>query len=79
MGASFAAVGDWRKILPGIDRPLLFVATDPQRKQAEGVSGDVPSARVEVFERSGHALFVDEPDRFNRLLEDFLVQAGLDP
>lgn len=79
LGASFAAVGDWRKILPGIDRPLLFVVTEPQRKQAEGVSADVPSARVEVFERAGHALFVDEPDRFNRLLEDFLIQAGLGP
>ena len=79
LGASFAAVGDWRKILPGIDRPLLFVVTEPQRKQAEGLSTDLPSARVEVFERAGHALFVDEPDRFNRLLEDFLIQAGLGP
>ena len=79
LGASFSAVGDWRKILPNIDRPLLFVVTEPQRKQAEGVSADVPSARVEVFERAGHALFVDEPDRFNRLLEDFLIQAGLGP
>ena len=79
LGASFAAVGDWRRILPGIDRPLLFVVTEPQRKQAEGVLSDVPSARVEVFERAGHALFVDEPDRFNRLLEEFLVQAGSGP
>ena len=56
LGASFAAVGDWRKILPGIDRPLLFVVTEPQRNQAEGVSADLPAARVEVFERAGHAL-----------------------
>ena len=79
LGASFAAVGDWRKILPAIDRPLLFVVTEPQRKQAEGASADVPTAQVEVFERAGHALFVDEPDRFSRLLEDFLIQAGLGP
>jgi microsomal epoxide hydrolase len=79
LSAGFAAVGDWRKILPNIDRPFLFVVTEPQRKQAEGVSNDVPSARVEVFEQAGHALFVDEPDRFNRLLEDFLIQAGLGP
>ena len=55
LGASFAAVGDWRKILPGIDRPLLLVVTEPQRKQAEGVSADLPSARVVIFERAGHA------------------------
>ena len=79
LGASFAAVGDWRKILSKVDRPLLFVVTEPQRNQAEGVSADLPAARVEVFERAGHALFVDEPHRFNRLLENFLVQAGLGP
>ena len=79
LGASFAAVGDWRKILSKVDRPLLFVVTEPQRNQAEGVSADLPAARVEVFERAGHALFVDEPDRFNQLLEDFLIKAGLGP
>jgi pimeloyl-ACP methyl ester carboxylesterase len=25
-----------------------------------------------VFEDAGHALFVDEPERFNALLEDFV-------
>jgi pimeloyl-ACP methyl ester carboxylesterase len=26
---------------------------------------------VEVFEKSGHALFVDEPERFNALVGSF--------
>jgi pimeloyl-ACP methyl ester carboxylesterase len=28
-----------------------------------------------VFERAGHALFVDEPERFNALLDDFARRA----
>jgi pimeloyl-ACP methyl ester carboxylesterase len=30
-----------------------------------------PAARVEVFQDAGHALFVDEPIRFNALVRDF--------
>jgi pimeloyl-ACP methyl ester carboxylesterase len=32
----------------------------------------IPNARLEIFEGDGHALFVDDPDRFNGLLEDFI-------
>ena len=28
--------------------------------------------RLEKFEGDGHALFVDNPEKFNRVLEDFL-------
>jgi tetratricopeptide (TPR) repeat protein len=31
-----------------------------------------PHARVEVFEKSGHAIFADEPEKFFRLLKEFL-------
>jgi len=31
----------------------------------------LPSARVEVFEDAGHALFVDDAARFNALLTEF--------
>jgi pimeloyl-ACP methyl ester carboxylesterase len=30
-----------------------------------------PKTRVELFEEAGHALFVDEPERFNRVLDSF--------
>jgi pimeloyl-ACP methyl ester carboxylesterase len=32
-----------------------------------------PEIRVEVFENTGHALFVDKPEQFNRVLEEFLA------
>jgi pimeloyl-ACP methyl ester carboxylesterase len=31
----------------------------------------LPSARVEVFEDAGHALFVDDAARFNALIAEF--------
>jgi len=32
----------------------------------------IAGSRLEKFEGAGHALFVDEPERFNSLLADFL-------
>jgi pimeloyl-ACP methyl ester carboxylesterase len=32
----------------------------------------IPGARMEIFEGDGHALFVDDSDRFNGVLEDFI-------
>ena len=77
LSASYAAVGDWRTTLAKIHVPLLYVATAAQKSQAVGLQADKPLARVVVFEEAGHALFVDEPERFNTLLEEFLKQAGL--
>lgn len=63
---------DWRPALGKVDRPLLYVATPQLEEQAEMVRRTVPGARVEVFRDAGHALFVDEPARFNALLESFM-------
>jgi pimeloyl-ACP methyl ester carboxylesterase len=32
----------------------------------------MPTATVVTFEDAGHALFVDDPDRFNATLQKFL-------
>jgi pimeloyl-ACP methyl ester carboxylesterase len=32
----------------------------------------VPTSRLEVFERAGHFLYLEEPDRFVALLEDWI-------
>jgi pimeloyl-ACP methyl ester carboxylesterase len=34
---------------------------------ADPIVSVVPSARVELFEDAGHALFVDDAERFNRI------------
>jgi pimeloyl-ACP methyl ester carboxylesterase len=34
----------------------------------------IPNGRLEVFDDSGHTPQMEEPDRFNRLVLDFLTQ-----
>jgi non-heme chloroperoxidase len=52
---------------------VLYVAAPEVAAQAQMVRERRPDARVEVFGSAGHALFVDEPERFNRLLGEFLA------
>jgi non-heme chloroperoxidase len=72
--ASTYAVGrrDWRPALTRVDRPVLFVGRAFSRETADTVRARVPGTRVEMMEHVGHALFVDDPGRFNRVLETFL-------
>jgi non-heme chloroperoxidase len=64
--------GDWRPALKKVDKPLLYVVTPSLAFQAEMVKQTVPAAQTEVFENAGHAVFVDEADKFNALLEAFI-------
>lgn len=62
----------WRGIARGLARPLLYVVASGLAGQAENLKRNRPATRVEVFGEAGHALFVDDPERFNRLLGDFV-------
>ncbi len=62
---------DHRPVLATFDKPLLYAITPKLRDQAEMLKVKVPGARIEIFERSGHVLFVDEADRFNEVLGEF--------
>ncbi|MCJ7753557.1 MAG: alpha/beta hydrolase [Thermoanaerobaculales bacterium] len=66
---------DWRPVLDGLDVPVLFVASAQPWAvaEAEMVRKRWPEIRVEVLENTGHALFVDKPESFNRVLEEFLA------
>ena len=69
----------WREALHSTDRPVLYAIRPRWRAQGQALTAARPNARVEMFERAGHALFVDEAERFNRLLFDFLDQAHWEP
>jgi microsomal epoxide hydrolase len=58
--------------LAKLDRPVLYAITPPLKAQAEMLKARLPKARVELFEDCGHALFVDDAARFNKLLAEFL-------
>ncbi|MCC7079986.1 MAG: alpha/beta fold hydrolase [Burkholderiales bacterium] len=62
----------WRDIAWAFPKPLLYVVTPQFAEQAKNLRRHRPGTRVEIFERAGHALFVDEPRRFDALLEEFV-------
>jgi non-heme chloroperoxidase len=61
----------WRVIARGFGKPLLYVVTPQFAEQAANLERNRPGTQVAVFEHAGHALFADEPDRFNQLIADF--------
>ena len=54
---------------------MLFVYEPQLAATAKIVKTKLPSARVENFEDAGHALFVDDAERFNKLVDEFVTAA----
>jgi len=57
--------------------PVLFAYQPESQTSADYLQlklGD--KLRLEKFDGDGHALFVDNPEKFNHVLEDFLQKAG---
>jgi pimeloyl-ACP methyl ester carboxylesterase len=65
---------DWRPLCPVIDVPVLVAAgrysgaLPGNRYAAE----HIPGARLVMFEDSGHCLFYNEPEKFNRVVVEFV-------
>lgn len=77
--AQYDACVDWGTRLTPIEEivaPTLVVHGDADRvvPYANGVdvARRIPGARFERFEGAGHLLFIEEPERFNRLVAEFL-------
>ena len=62
----------WRDIAWAFRKPLLYVVTPQFAAQAGNLQRNRPGTQIAVFTQAGHALFVDEPQRFNALLADFV-------
>jgi non-heme chloroperoxidase len=65
----------WRHIARSFSKPLCYCVTGRYLEQAHNLQRERPATRVEWFEHAGHALFVDEPERFNRIVSDFAQSA----
>ncbi|HWQ03517.1 MAG TPA: alpha/beta hydrolase, partial [Candidatus Nitrosotenuis sp.] len=66
---------DLRATLPKIDKPALLTTApgsffDPSYEE---MARRIPNCRHVKFEGAGHALFVDQPEKFNSLLSEFLA------
>lgn len=66
---------DWRPVVDSLDQPVLYVASANQWAvdEADMARERWPEMHVEVLEDTGHVLFVDDPERFNGVLEEFLA------
>ena len=61
----------WKACAHAFKKTLLYVVTPQFEEQAHNLKINRPATRIEVFKEAGHALFVDEPERFNALMLDF--------
>lgn len=72
-------VKDWRDLLLHLDLPaLVLVARRDGTFPWEGpawVGEHMPKAQTVFFEESGHALFLDEPEKFNATVAAFVQGA----
>ena len=67
------AIQDWSAGFAKMDKPLMFAYQPDNQPSADFLKSKLgDKVRLEKFDGDGHALFVDDPDKFNRVLEDFL-------
>ena len=66
-------VKDFSIGLARMNRPVLFAYQPESQPSADYLKSKLgDKLRLERFDGDGHALFVDDPEKFNRALEDFL-------
>ena len=66
---------DFRADLIALNKilPLMYVVRAEQEKVvSQWAKNNTPLARIKAF--GGHMMFWEEPDRFNRLLDEYLMQ-----
>jgi pimeloyl-ACP methyl ester carboxylesterase len=64
-----------------MELPVLIILGDEDDRGLEGslfLKKNIPRAGLEIYPRSGHTVNLEEPDRFNRSVLDFItaVDAG---
>lgn len=62
----------WREAVYSTGKPVLYVIRPRWMGQAENLVNKHKSAEMVLFADAGHALFVDEPARFDAKLADFI-------
>jgi microsomal epoxide hydrolase len=64
--------GDRRPALLHVPVPSLILATPENRAVGEYMKNKIPRSSLEVIEDTGSAMFLDKPQAFNQILENFL-------
>jgi non-heme chloroperoxidase len=63
---------DRRPLLSKITVPTLITMTAENKEIGEFMKSQIPNAQLTVFEGLGHAIFLDDPKKFNERLAAFL-------
>lgn len=69
---------DWRALLPQVSVPTLVIGAEGSIVPVsclQWAAGRIPNARIEVFgadEGGSHFMFIENPTKFNALLEEFI-------
>lgn len=66
----------WRDITRAFPKPLAYLITPRFAAQAQNLKAARPATQIEVFEGAGHALFVDQAERFSAVLGAFVRAAA---
>jgi non-heme chloroperoxidase len=67
------SVTDFSKAFVRIDRPMLFAYEPAMQANADFLKAKLgDKIQLERFDGDGHALFVDDPVKFNRMVEEFV-------
>ncbi len=67
------AVQDFSAAFAKLNVPMLFAYTPGMQQTADLLKAKLSDkVRLERFDGAGHALFVDDPEKFNRVLEEFV-------
>jgi microsomal epoxide hydrolase len=62
----------WKEAVYSITRPLLYIVRPRWAAQAANLAANHPAAETVVMEGVGHALFVDDPARFDSAVDGFI-------
>jgi non-heme chloroperoxidase len=72
---------DRRPVLKKLSKPTLIIAS-AESKELESqreMQRSIPNAQLEVISEAGHAVFIDQPKKFNHLLDMFLEKLESQP
>jgi microsomal epoxide hydrolase len=61
----------WKEAVYSTNKPILYLVTPKFAGQADNLAEHHPGAESVVLEGVGHAMFVDDPGRFDGLVLDF--------
>ncbi len=62
----------WKEAVYATKVPILYVVRPRWVAQGQNLVRNRPDTEMDIFSDAGHALFVDEPARFNTVTEKFL-------